>query len=106
MSLLQENATTFPFPLDVDDGAGSGVCYALEAEELEVGAIGGRPRPLLVAGVARAGSVTWKHYNLSIPKSWKTDKSARFWMKSKILLSPYEIQWGWNHSQTSWVISW
>jgi len=58
---LRENATTFPFPLDVDAGAsgvGNGVFCALEAEELEVGAIGGRPRPLLVAGVAQAGVVT------------------------------------------------
>ena len=69
---MQENATAFPFPLDVDAGAGGvgiGVCYALEAEELEVGAIGRRPRPLLVAGVAWAGGVTWKHYNLPILKS-------------------------------------
>ena len=69
---MRENATAFPFPLDVDDGAGgvgSGVCYALEAEELEVGAIGARTRPLLVAGVARVGGVTWKHYNLPILKS-------------------------------------
>ena len=71
---MRENATAFPFPLDIDAGAcvggdGSGVWCALEAEELEVGAIGGRPRPLLVAGVARAGGVTWKHYNLPILKS-------------------------------------
>ena len=58
---MQENSTAFPFPLDVDagvGGVGSGACYALEAEELEVGAIGGRPCPLLVAVVARAGGVT------------------------------------------------
>ena len=69
---MRENATAFPFPLDVDagcGGVGSGVFYALEAEELEVGAIGGRPRPLLVARVARAGGVTWKHYNLPILKN-------------------------------------
>ena len=69
---MRENAITFPFPLDVDVGAGgvgSGVFCAREAEELEVGAIGGRPRPLLVAGVARVAGVTWKHYNLSILKS-------------------------------------
>ena len=65
---MRKNGTTFPFPLDVDDGVG-GVCYALEAEELEVGAIGGRPRLLLVAGVAQEGGVTWKHYNLPILKS-------------------------------------
>ena len=80
---MRENATTFPFHLDVDVGGraggnGSGVWCALDVEELEVGAIGGRPRPLLVAGVARAGGVTWKHYNLPILKSWKTDKSAGF----------------------------
>ena len=50
--------------------------------------------------------IQWKHCNPPILKSWKTDKFAGFWMKSKILLSPYEIQWGWNHSQTSWVTSW
>ena len=69
---MRENAIAFLCPIDVDAGAGgvgSGVCYALEAEELEVEAIGGRPHPLLVAGVARVGGVTWKHYNLPILKS-------------------------------------
>ena len=38
------------------NGVGSGLCCALEAEEL--GATGDKPRPLLVTGVAWVGCVT------------------------------------------------
>ena len=46
--------------------------------------------------------IQWKHCNLVDLEILKTIKSVEFWMGPKILLSPYEVQWGWNHSQTSW----
>lgn len=55
---------------------------------------------------------------VSYPRTWQTPmetlhspnpeipkmvKSTGFWEGSEILLSQYEIWWGWNNPQTSWV---